>query len=71
MNAETYSVGYAILKTHELHFAVTMFPVREEGQDQAKRRYVRVCIVVGQRYVWDVIEDVIADAVETHCLRQS
>lgn len=47
MNAEAYSVGYAILKTDELYFAVTMFPVREEGQDQAKCRCVRVCIAVG------------------------
>lgn len=71
MGAEAYSVGYAILETDELYFAVTMFPVREEGQDQAECRCVRVCVVVGQRYVWDVIEDVIAHAVKTHCLRQS
>lgn len=71
MNAEAYSVGYAILKSDEFYFAVTTFPVWEEGQNQAKCRCVRVCTVVGQRYVWDVVEDVIIYAVETHCLRRS
>lgn len=44
-----------------------MFPVRKECQDQAKCRFSRICVVVGQRYVWYVVEDFIAHAVERHC----
>ena len=70
INAEAYSVGDAILETEEIYFAVTMFPVREECQDQAKCRRLRIRVTVGQRYVWDVVEDIIAHAVQRHCLGQ-
>ena len=68
---QAYSVGDAILETDELYIAVTMFPVRKECQDQAKCRGLGICIAVGQRQVWDLVEDVIAHAVERHSLRQS
>ena len=31
--ADAYSIGDAILETDELYFAITVLPVREEGQD--------------------------------------
>lgn len=71
LQAEAYSVGDAILEANELDLAVTMSPVREECQDQAKCRRLRICVAVGQRYVWDVIEDVTARSVERHSLRRS
>lgn len=69
--AKAYSVGDAILEANELDFAVTMFPVREECQDQAKCRCLRIRVAVGQRYVWDLVEDILFRAVERHSLRQS
>ena len=69
IDREAYSVGDAILETDKLYFTVTMFPVREESQDQSKCRCLRIGIAVGQRYIWDVFEDGIGYAVERHyCL---
>ena len=72
MKAEAYRIGNTILETDEIYFAITMFPVGKERQDEAKCRCVGIRITVRQRYVWDLIEDVIARAVNRHYyLRQS
>ena len=68
---KAYSIGDAILETNEFYFAVTVVPVREECQDEAKCRSLRIGVAVGQRQVWDLIEDVIARATGRHCLGYS
>ena len=66
MNAETYRIGDTMLETDEVYFAIAMFPVRKKRQDKVKCRCLGVGIVVGQRYVWDLIQNVLACAVNRH-----